>query len=814
MPVTKIKSRWDSGNLIFHESSSLATIANVLTIGTTGVTVGSSTNDINFSWLGTTTGTFDLDAGAHTLVTTGLDWTITGDIDLTGNITVDVGDVQIGDNDFLMFGDGVGGDVSARWVSTTSLLEWLPLTDATGAFVIGNGTKNIDFKVWGGSGAGYYLLYDESEDDLILAGVNSQLELESTVNSTTTATGSIHTLGGLGVALNSFFGGTLSVGTISAINAAGPSIVNAAATDAVPTLCPNRADLTLGIGWQTNVIHLIVGGATEVSLSATTMDMNANSITDVGDIETTNAAGPTIQNEAATTTNPTLIPNRADETTGIGWDTAELHFVISGVDEVNLSATALSPGVTDSTALGTSSLLWSDLYLASTAVIYFAADITLTHATDLLTFAGGNLRIGTTDRLEFRDATEYIYSSADGQVDIVAATTVALSGAITGNTSIDVTSTAPTTAENAVAGIVTITDGWASGEINAVYGKVTVTPAAGNTYNTAGGHFELTLTGAPALGLGLMTPLMVKCDATGNVAPNAGMVIEMYPHSAQTDFSNVPFIAFADYATDSGTQTDYLFEVGHAPMGATCSTGSTHLYHNETLKISVNGSDRWIPLSTAQGTYTTAYPIVSTLIGAEAISMGASGGHLEDTVAGSAVGIYVDNTLTSGSYRALRVETLASGASTGGSHYGIRGASGLKTGITSSGAAFCVGTQGKIVSAGVAATGSTFAGVLGQVNNTGTFNTGSKLYAVWADNQLVTCSGQLFMLGLTNTIANKSIDAHMYIYGKAELLIDGWVNQGNWYVATAKTGDADGGSIKINVDGVDKYIQLWSAATG
>ncbi len=263
MPVTKIKSRWDSGNLIFHESDSLGVIANVLTIGTTGVTVGSATNDIDFSWLGTTTGTFDLDAAAHTLVTTGLDWTITGDIALTGNLTVDVGDVQIGDDDYLMFGDGTGGDVSARWVSGTSLLEWLPLTDATGAFVIGNGTKNIDFKVWGASGAGYYLLYDESEDDLILAGVNSQLELESTVNSTTTGSGSIHTLGGLGVTLNSFFGGLVTANGDTGFRYNGTLVPDA-----------NRLDYGLGIGLRGT--ELTVNLANSASQNLDPIQMNIN----------------------------------------------------------------------------------------------------------------------------------------------------------------------------------------------------------------------------------------------------------------------------------------------------------------------------------------------------------------------------------------------------------------------------------------------------------------------------------------------------------------------------------------------------------
>lgn len=53
------------------------------------------------------------------------------------------------------------------------------------------------------------------------------------------------------------------------------------------------------------------------------------------------------------------------------------------------------PNGSDDSALGTSALMWSDLFLASGGVIDFNSDITLTHSTDLLTFGGGNLSLGT-----------------------------------------------------------------------------------------------------------------------------------------------------------------------------------------------------------------------------------------------------------------------------------------------------------------------------------------------------------------------------------------------------------------------------------
>lgn len=70
----------------------------------------------------------------------------------------------------------------------------------------------------------------------------------------------------------------------------------------------------------------------------------------------------------------------------------ELGFSILGTKELGLTATALSPGASDGSALGTSSLMWADAFFASGAVINFnAGDVTLTHAADTLTLSGDTL---------------------------------------------------------------------------------------------------------------------------------------------------------------------------------------------------------------------------------------------------------------------------------------------------------------------------------------------------------------------------------------------------------------------------------------
>lgn len=65
-------------------------------------------------------------------------------------------------------------------------------------------------------------------------------------------------------------------------------------------------------------------------------------------------------------------------------------------NEVRLDGSALSPATSDGNALGTSSLMWSDLFLASGGVVNFNnGDVTITHGADTLTVAGGDLRSST-----------------------------------------------------------------------------------------------------------------------------------------------------------------------------------------------------------------------------------------------------------------------------------------------------------------------------------------------------------------------------------------------------------------------------------
>lgn len=58
---------------------------------------------------------------------------------------------------------------------------------------------------------------------------------------------------------------------------------------------------------------------------------------------------------------------------------------------------AVLPATSDAAALGSVTLMWADLFLASGAVINWSnGDLTLTHSADTLTLAGGNVALGGT----------------------------------------------------------------------------------------------------------------------------------------------------------------------------------------------------------------------------------------------------------------------------------------------------------------------------------------------------------------------------------------------------------------------------------
>lgn len=142
----------------------------------------------------------------------------------------------------------------------------------------------------------------------------------------------------------------------------------------------NNGDITM----THSADQLTIGGGT-LSLNGNTLD-NVGTFTAAtsGTIQTRTSAGNTLTfrardvDGASYTTFMTLTANNTPTMT------------MSNVT----SSTSFNPTTSDGGALGSTSLMWSDLFLASGGVINFNnGDVTLTHSADTLTIAGGTVAV-------------------------------------------------------------------------------------------------------------------------------------------------------------------------------------------------------------------------------------------------------------------------------------------------------------------------------------------------------------------------------------------------------------------------------------
>lgn len=111
---------------------------------------------------------------------------------------------------------------------------------------------------------------------------------------------------------------------------------DAALTTALTYTISTHANLTSGLELSTGAGAIVLDSAAAINLESTT------GILATGTITASNAAGPAFIDAAATTTVPTLCPNKAETDTGIGWASDTLHFILGGTSYANLSTTLLT----------------------------------------------------------------------------------------------------------------------------------------------------------------------------------------------------------------------------------------------------------------------------------------------------------------------------------------------------------------------------------------------------------------------------------------------------------------------------------------
>ena len=196
---------------------------------------------------------------------------------------------------------------------------------------------------------------------------------------------------------------------------------------------PSGVGLTFG-----DDAEKIEGDGTDLTISGNIINLSGT-VAPTGTIELGHASDTTIARSgsgaitvegtqvllAGAQTGVTTILNAS---TKIGRDTENLIdfattdnkiiFRVNNVNEVELVENALSPVTSDGVALGTTSLMWSDLFVASGGVLNFNnGDVTVTHSSNTLTVAGGILAAPTNSTIGNLTLADGSITDSSGAID-------------------------------------------------------------------------------------------------------------------------------------------------------------------------------------------------------------------------------------------------------------------------------------------------------------------------------------------------------------------------------------------------------------
>ena len=403
-------------------------------------------------------------------------------------------------------------------------------------------------------------------------------------------------------------------------------------------------------------------------------------------------------------------------------------------------------------------------------------------------------------RIYFYDDNAYIYAASSGVLHIVA-TTINIDGnfAFTGTdklhlgtSSANLTLTAGTpvlqvytncssehASTTAVPSMFNANMDTAAGVGRALEAVLTVEDVKlGSWSNAIKGKIDFETSGSGAGLLSAICAEMIMPAATmggyGNYAP---LEIEFVcPLTWAGSPQSVSFMNINLAAGSTGDTTGNFDDIGYLMVVNGLDDATTHCLYDNTLRIKIDTATWYLPMSSAEASYTTAYPIVSSAQIKTTLSTGVAMYVNSTATAAGSYGMYslITGTYTSGGCWAVYGDITWSHATSGyPTMYGVCGRATVNDNYTGgTGYVYAVSGQLHFTNDTIINNGSSvFAALCGVITSdaTPTFTTGH-ITCLYLDNlcsaaDLADTAGVNSFIYMANNSGGKDLDDAIYLYG-------------------------------------------------